>query len=250
MNNKKVRILGVAIICAILLGGAYYYLVTSEEPGPTFSNDLPVPTTPLLTESSGEAPVSDQGVASTSPGERKPIDTKLQVSKVIEPLPDEKLIEEQKRLLSKFKSEIKLDIKLPENMIFEALDVEDEIEVIYGQGVGIDREMAVLASRAKASPETIINFLNEAKDSIPMLKEGGFKKSGSIQSVTPPKETGLKSVTLIPGHEKSGKRVMAAYLVREDNQGSYLFLMEANPSYFENNDGTFEEILNSIKVRP
>jgi hypothetical protein len=248
VREKSLKYLPLLIVAALVAGGLFLYLGQDDD-----SEILGV------TEGMSSEDLLkrvDSGAPSDKTNSTEFGSTKTPESDSPEPAPDATDIaiteyqEKQEKMVEDFKSEIKLNMTLPDNMIFETLDIQDNMAALYGKHPETDREMAILAAKQTASPKTIVRFLNENKEGLPMLKGRGFKVSGSIQRLNAPKESGLGKVTLIPGGEKSGSVVWAAHVERKDKAGSYLFLIEASPAYFDQNEGGLDALLETMKANP
>ena len=83
-----------------------------------------------------------------------------------------------------------------------------------------------------------------------MLVNYDFKVSGEIKKVAGPKSSGISTISIIPGGKNQGNPVFAAYLERADKKGSYVFVMEASPSQFEQYEGDFDIMTDSLKTIP
>lgn len=248
MSNKSYRNIGVAIIVAILAVGTYFYLSTQEnDQGTSVSSNRPAP----VVKKTNNLPESPPGEEVTP--EDKPETNESSPSESATEVPaeafDQEFQKEQKRIITSYQSLTRLEVDLPQNMVFREIDTDDEVAILYGSEIIGEGEMAIVASKRTAGPEAIADFLNQNKGSFPMLKTSGFKITGEIRTLSAPEETGIGKITLIPGGKKNGKEVWAAHLQRKDNGGSYLFIMEDRSSVFSNNEGRFDSMLDSLKTK-
>lgn len=248
MSKEKFKPVGMAIIVGTLAIATFLYLKSQRDSEVADDVEVVLPENAAVPEQT--ATNSEEKLDSTASGEAKPSEAPAVELAPAEKTPQEIFADEQKKLIETFKSDIRLQVNLPEDLHYYPLDLEDDVEGLHGvQGGSGDQKLTLLAARATGSPETIVNFLNLSKDSIPLIKENGFKINGEIQRLPPPKDSGIRAVTIIPGGEKSGRTTIAVHLERSDKLGSYLFIIEASPSYIDYNDDKFEAMLNSVKAK-
>lgn len=241
MQKKEIRLIGVAIIIATLGIGAYLY---NESEDPLADMNEAGPTTPVKTAAPEvAAPVESTPVA-TAPEATQPAETvaKEAPAPYVDPL-----ITQQEELLKNFKQQIFLDINLPADMKFDELDLDEGVAAM--QGTSPSKKMVILAARRTASPQTIVSYLQEQKNKIPVLQNHDFKISGEVKTVPVPKNSGISKITVIPGGERNGQLIYAAHIERSDKKGSYVFVMEASPGYFEKHDGDLDNMLDSLKIK-
>lgn len=240
MQKKEIRLIGVAIIIATLGIGAYLYnesddpLAGMNEAGPTTPVNTPVP----------EVAAPAETIPTAAPEVAQPVETvaKETPAPYIDPL-----ITQQEELLKNFKQQIFLDINLPADMKFDELDLDEGVAAM--QGTSPSKKMVILAARRTATPQTIVSFLQEQKNRIPVLQNHDFKISGEVKTVPVPKNSGISKITVIPGGERNGQLIYAAHIERSDKKGSYVFVMEASPGYFEKHDGDLDNMLDSLKIK-
>lgn len=240
MQKKEIRLIGVAIIIATLGIGAYLY---NESDDPLADMNEAGPTAPVKTPAPEVAAPAETSPTTTAPEVTQPLE-----SVAIEvPAPVDPLITQQEELLKNFKQQIFLDINLPADMKFDELDLDEGVAAM--QGTSPSKKMVILAARRTATPQTIVSFLQEQKNRIPVLQNHDFKISGEVKTVPVPKNSGISKITVIPGGERNGQLIYAAHIERSDKKGSYVFVMEASPGYFEKHDGDLDNMLDSLKIK-
>lgn len=242
MPKKDLRLIGVAITIGILAIGAYFYMNSEEE----F-----VANPPVIKRESKPAPSTSPVPEVIEPEATTEItqETPPAISEApINPLDVDPVLKKEEENLEKFKNLLRLEVDLPMGMHFNELDLEGGVAAIEGGASG--RKIVIMGATRTATPELIASFLREQKASIPMLTKYDFKISGSLKNVPPPKDSGISKITVIPGGQNQGNAVFAAYLERGDKKGSYVFVMEAHPSQFDQFEDQFDHMLESIKAKP
>lgn len=244
MLKKEKRLVGVAIIIGTLTVGAFLYLGSEDEVADT----APVlrPKAARLRPAEVQETPTDGTVASD------PSATTPEAVVTEKPtMPDapyvDPLAKQQEDLIKGFKDKIRLNINLPGDMKFDEIEIEDEVAAM--QGNSPDKRMVILAAAKSASPQAVAGFLSEHKARIPLLNNHDFKVSGELRVYAAPKNSGISKITVIPGREVNGSAVYAALLERTDKKGSYVFVMESSPAYFEKYDGDFENMLAGLSVK-
>ncbi len=249
MIKKEYRLISVAIIIGVLGIAALMYFNSkdpdfpvTEDGGPSSSERVtqgPEKTSPEEPSDTSERPADDVLV---NPGVREPTPAELALN-------SDPVIESQKKLVSDFKNLTRMDIKFPPDFEFKRLDVEGKVAAMEGVTAKGDRKMVVLAAPLNPSPEAIVSYLADQKGNIPSLADHNFKISGKIRNLEVPPGKGLSKITLIPGGEKNGVKVVAALLQRADGKGSYVFIMRAKQSYYDNYEGEAESMLDSFSAK-
>lgn len=239
MAKKDFKLVGVAITVGILAIGALYFLNQDED------LNLDLPDTPRSTrkEPTPEAPV----VPAEIPQE-VPVESTTQIPQPVSAIEIDNVLKEKADKLNAFKNLIKLEVQLPVGMDFVELDLDGNVAAMEGNMPG--KKILMMAAERTATPELIASFLKEQRPSIPMFNNYDFKISGPVSSVTPPKQSGISKITIIPGGMNQGNQVYAAYLERQDRKGSYVFVMEASPSQFTQFEGDFDIMVDSLKTKP
>lgn len=244
--KKEYRQLSLAILAAAVAFGIYHYLrekkptppevsveVSSPENTPPSEDETPLPENPDRPEATSETPAEATPDAATV---------------TYDPTEIDELSKQQEALLTEFKTRIHLDIKLPGDVRYEEADVEGNVAVLQGASKG--KKIALMAVAQTPSLTSIVDYLNEQKSRITVLGGQPFKISGSTKSYPGPQGSGISKMIVIPGGTKNnGMSLQAAYLERADKKGSYLLIMEANKTYFENADGDFDTIVDSLSVK-
>lgn len=241
MQKKELRLIGVAIIIGALAVGAYFY--SNEEEVSLGSVSAPAlkvgPSSPSATPKTDEAIPSPETPAQLPEVSEVPSVTQ-------EPYVDP-LVKQQDELIKNFKSKISLDINLPSDMRFDELDLDADVAAM--QGNSPDKKLAILAAPTTASPSVVASFLQENKSRIPMLVNHDFKISGDVKIIPAPKNSGISRVSVFPGGQKNGLLIYAALVERSDKKGTYLLIMEANPTYFDNYEGDLDNMLSSLSAK-
>jgi len=239
MAKKNKQLIGVAITIGVLAVGALLYMNSEDEPV------ISAPVRPRV-----ERP---QEVAQPSVSEPdKPVTPTQETPEAVVEAPKNALevdnvLKEKADKLQAFKDLLKIEVELPKGMDFIELDLEGGVAAMEGQAPG--RKMLIMGAARTATPELIASYLREQKASIPMLSKYDFKISGDLQNVTPPKNSGISKITVIPGGSNNGNPVFAAYVERSDKKGSYVFVMEASPGQFSQYEGDFDIMTDSFKTK-
>lgn len=187
-----------------------------------------------------DSPFDENGNLKNPIKEEKPIQEVAKVpKKYIDPLK-----KEQKEKLEKFQADISAEFKLPEELSYVNLDLDNGIEAIQGTGRGQIKKFSVLARKGVANVKQVAGYLNESDNGLAL---GGVKfTSSGAQKLSAPSSSGIKEVVVLSTN-KAG--VKAAILTRADNQGTYVFIMDANTSFYESNEGFLDEMLSSFKSK-
>ena len=163
----------------------------------------------------------------------------------------QQVAEEQKTLQSEFLKQIKLQMKLPDNMHFEKMDLDDFATGVYGVSTLEQKQFAIIAANKSATTNEVVGYLNELKDSIPMLGNRTLTiNEGDIKKIDAPSDSGLGTFTIIPAGQVGTSELYAAYVERKDKKGSYLFLMSAPAAVFHQNEGALDDLMNKTKTVP
>jgi hypothetical protein len=155
----------------------------------------------------------------------------------------------QKKLIKDFKNQIKLEIKLPQNMIFTPMDMEDEIAGIYGSSLSGDKDFVIMATPKAVNVSQVVEYLNDSRNAFPLLQNHKLLPDKIIE-IPAPQSSGLNNLKIIPSSSYKGQSAYAALALRKDGKGTYLFLLEAPSMYFDQNEDGLELMLESIKSRP
>lgn len=163
----------------------------------------------------------------------------------------QQVAEEQQTLQSEFLKQIKLQMKLPDNMHFEKMDLDDFATGVYGVSTLEQKQFAIIAANKSATTNEVVGYLNELKDSIPMLGNRTLTiNEGDIKKIDAPSDSGLATFTIIPAGQVRTSELYAAYVERKDKKGSYLFLMSAPAAVFHQNEGALDDLMNKTKTVP
>lgn len=155
----------------------------------------------------------------------------------------------QQKLLKDFQKTIHLKMNFPPHMHYINIDLEDDVGAVYGTTIDGKESFAVFATSRKVSLDQALGYIQESSEALPMLKGHKFEPEKSI-NYTPTASTGLGPVTIIPSTDVNGKGLYAVFAPRIDEKGNYLFMMEADKSYFDVNEEGFEKMLLDMKAEP
>lgn len=240
MAKKDYKLIGVAITIGALAVGALLYMNSGEDPV-VIAPEIPKVESPK--EVAPEATPTPEVVV--EPTQETPV---LKPEAPKSALEIDKVLKEKQEKIDKFKNLLRIEVDLPKGMEYIELDLEGGVAAMEGQSPG--KKMLIMGAARTASPELIASYLREQKTNIPMLAKYDFKISGDLQNVTPPKNSGISKITVIPGGTNNGNAVFAAYVERSDKKGSYVFVMEASPSQFTQYEGDFDIMTDSFKTKP
>lgn len=165
-----------------------------------------------------------------------------------EPIFVDNVLKAEQEKISQFKDLIHLQFDLPSGMSPIQLDLDHDVAGL--QADDSQRKILILATAKSVSPDEIATFLRDQKSQIPMLNNFEFQISGKIRQISPPVSSGISTISILPGGVNGKNPVYAAYLERADKKGSYLFVMEANSSQFDQHEGDFDIMMKSLKTRP
>lgn len=150
--------------------------------------------------------------------------------------------------IKKFKEKIKLKINLPKNLDYVDMDMEDNIAGLYGSNLKGDKSFVVLATTGDVSMKDAVGYLNESKKAFPLLEDHKLLPEKAI-SFSPPKSTGMGEMKIIPATSANGTTVYAAMGERADGKGSYMFMMEAPEKFFQESEGTLDQMMMSMQAQ-
>lgn len=163
----------------------------------------------------------------------------------------QQVADQQKTLQEEFLKLIKLEMKLPDNMHFEKMDLDDFATGIYGVSSIEQKQFAIIAANKTATTNEVVGYLNELKNSLPMLGNRPFVISeDEIQKIEAPGDSGLNQFIILPAGQVGTSELYAAYVERKDKKGSYLFLMSAPAAVFHQNEGALDDLMNKTKTVP
>lgn len=152
--------------------------------------------------------------------------------------------------LSDFKKALHLDIDLPHGIKTLPLDLDfEEAEGIYWSIPQKNAKFALIGARGSFSTDEIVGFLNGGE--IPFIKKSNAFNKNAIKSVSPEGKPGVASLKILTGTpNKDGTHFYAAIIERSDGKGSYLFAGKGDEKFFDENEGTFERMYQSLKIMP
>lgn len=156
---------------------------------------------------------------------------------------------EQRRLLKEFQNRIHLKMNFPGHLHYTPVDLEDDIGAIMGTTTNLDQTFAVLATSRQVTIEDVLGYLKDETEVFPMLQGHDFQPEKAF-NFNPPESSGLGPLTIIPSSTHQGRDLYAVFAPRADKKGNYLFMMEANKSYFEANEDGFELLLDGMQATP
>ncbi len=156
---------------------------------------------------------------------------------------------EQERLLRNFQKTIHLKMNFPGHLNYIQVDLEDDVGAIMGTTTNLDETFVVLATTRQVTLEQVIQYLKEESHLFPVIKGHEFQPDKAIK-FDPPESTGLDQLTVIPSSGKGDRGLYAVLAPRADKKGNYLFMMEAEKSYFDKNEEGFEKLLDGMQTEP
>ncbi|PIP93359.1 MAG: hypothetical protein COW00_20315 [Bdellovibrio sp. CG12_big_fil_rev_8_21_14_0_65_39_13] len=158
-------------------------------------------------------------------------------------------VTEQELLKTDFQKTIKANVKLPENLKYTQLDLEDGIGGLYGTDASGQNEFAMLGTEKSATLDQIVDYLNNSQGALPQVRNGDFPNRPVIRKITPPSGRGISSIQVIQGKKSSDRMLYAAIVERSDRKGTYVFVMKAPTSFFDTNEGMLDSMLESLQVK-
>lgn len=236
MNKNRIIVLGSLTATIILLILFYSLLFRDSEPVMQETSIFKAPTRPLSTG------------PELAPNNLEALKVKgLVLARPANPHYDSYL-QDQLRLIQEFKALTRLDIDLPGGMDYIPLDLDDEVATISGTSFDQERRFTMFASKRKVSVPEALQFLEVNREALPLIQGYRFLPRKAFHWAAPP-QSGLGEFTIIPATTVKGKTVFGALSSREDGAGTYLFLFEARAGYFDENEGFFEGLLQSLRTR-
>ncbi len=244
----------ILVLIIILVGFGYWKWQSSKRSG---SGQPPVGVSDLSSqgenESQGEGDVEEEVASDTEEGPEVDSTRDVVLAKKLKAAPtveDPTAIEgqKQKELIGNFQDETKTKIKLPENLNYIKLDLEQGITGIYGSDRKGKRQFSMMATRKPLSVNQLVQYLDSESGSLPHVRKGDFKLKSPTRNVPPPPGRGIASVQVISGASDKDRQVFAALVKRTDSKGSYLFIMKESKTFFKNNEGFLDALLNSFEA--
>jgi hypothetical protein len=236
------------IIIILLIGaaaGAYYFFSNEDSKEP----EAP-PQVQRLRKQPIEKPVLNPNSPYTADGElkdkglapkKKIITTKTPPVKT----DFQKAKERQEKIKNEFKSKLKAEFDMPENLEYTEMDLEEGVAGIFGVGRGDLKSYTALGTNRKINDDIVTDYLNDSGNALPFGGKVKFRKK-PIKQMTAPGHTGIGRVKVFESNNPGTK---AALLERRDGKGSYMIIMEANSGYFNNNEGYLEKMLDNFKAK-
>lgn len=237
------------VIFVILLGGGYaaykYFFQTDRgvtREAPKVRRLAPRDETPI--QYPENSPYKSDGTARTEKKETiKPPKKTGNVAEIQKVIEQRKLAQQQLR--ESFKSELQIKAKLPENLHYATLDLDEGVAGIRGTGKGPIEDLTILATKKRVDEKSIANFLNSKDNGVPVARGLRFD-SKPVLTLKAPAGKGLGKITIL---ESNNPRVKAAYIPRSDGRGSYLFILDAETALYESNEGLLDNLLEHLEAQ-
>lgn len=154
-----------------------------------------------------------------------------------------------KDALRDFQDTAGVDLKLPDGINFQNLDLESpSMTALYGKLPGM--EMAVVAGKGNITQEQIVEFIRSQDTGIPNLDRTYVEIPKTPKTVDPLQGSGMSSGSLWTGTLGNGDVVHVAVLPRKDGAGSYMVIVSGQEAAVEGFDTEFENVFKSVKARP
>jgi hypothetical protein len=244
-NNSDIFAFLAVFITVVVIGYLYLssqYAIYHRDKVQSFFLDKPEETTQ---EISTDSIFDSSGQLKNAPVHKY----KRRIEKVTEkkgiPLNIENRKKQQKQLLKRFSSLLSIKANYPEDLHYRQLDLDDKITGIMGTGGGQIKTLTILATRMTVSTTQVADFLSEENNGVPSVRNLKFSRK-ALREVSSSSHSGLGKVTIL--RSINSKSIYAALVPRKDRQGTYLFILESNPDFFDNNEGYVDKLFSSLKA--
>lgn len=248
ISTRKKKITLLAIIYGTLLILAAFYF-TKEDKKVADTNLKPSKTSNVLKENRDVNQASQTRIEKLdhtvlSENSSLPSDQSKETSAT------EIFLQNQKKIKEDFKSKIRLQIPIASDIYFTEKTIpQTDVAILEGKTLDKKREMTLMATEGIVSGQMILDFLNENKNELSIMKGEPFKIDGEPQVMTPPKNSGFSGLTVVKKANSGPVATYAAFLTREDKLGTYLIIIRSDKSFFENNEYFFDELYDGIKAK-
>lgn len=245
-NEKNGNIKPLVIFLAVLIGGIAYYMLQDEEVESIVTSEPKRLKGSIATKLklNKDSPYSENGgLTPEQLAEREKKLIKFKSNPIIKTNLELKR-EKQSILRKEFKSLIKAEFEMPENLDYVTMDLDQEVAGVFGSGQGQIKTFTALAKKGNITQDMVLEFLNDSTSGLPFSGRAQFYKK-PIMKINNPPGTGIKEVLV---YESSSPAYKAAFLKRQDNLGSYVFILEADPTLYNSNEGYLDRLLQSFKA--
>jgi hypothetical protein len=157
---------------------------------------------------------------------------------------ESKILDRRKRQLSEFQQQMRLDMQLPLDLNYHSLDFDDGVIALRGKGDGQIQTLTAMGTKKNYNTEQLIHYLNSPNNGIVENNQVRFNTEGT-QRFVPNKDSGISDIVVIDGNHRG---VKAAHVIRADGQASYLFVIEGDGQYFEDNQDGIASLLSRIRA--
>lgn len=152
------------------------------------------------------------------------------------------------KTLKEFSDLTHLDARLPENLSFVPMDLDDgNLAGVYGRSENM--AMAVVASRINPDQDQLKKYLSSKDTGIPNLDNSdlvGMK----LENVPAVPGNGLKDAQVWVASNSKGEDVRIALAPREDGQGTYMIVLTAPSGELMQGEDYFDELYQNFKAKP
>lgn len=150
---------------------------------------------------------------------------------------------------TKFSDQGRIAINLPKEIPFREIDLDFESAIgIYSQS---DRlKMAIVAGNISPSEKDMMDYLKSNNTGIPNVDNQKLRIADTSRPLTPSPNSGIKSAKVWQGLNGKNELYRIVYMDREDQKGSYMFVISGEMDFIESSDDAFLKIYESIKTLP
>lgn len=158
------------------------------------------------------------------------------------------VVEASKAAVASFEQNARMSVRLPEDLNFVPLDLEESMASIYGSNPHTNIAMAVVAAPMDATPSQAAQYVAENLGTFPNTRGHSIRNWSAPQNLSVSPQSGLKSATLLSTQMENGEALHLVLLNRSDGKGTYFFLASGKGGYFSDNEDRFDEALRSFKA--
>ncbi len=158
------------------------------------------------------------------------------------------VVEASKAAVASFEQNARMSVRLPEDLNFVPLDLEESMASIYGSNPHTNVAMAVVAAPMDATPSQAAQYVAQNLGTFPNTRGHSIRNWSAPQSLLVSPESGLKRATLLSTQMENGEALYLVLLNRSDGRGTYFFLASGKDGYFSDNEDRFDEALRSFKA--
>lgn len=161
-----------------------------------------------------------------------------------------KLYLEQKKIVEDFRNTVRLKAPFPNHLQYVSVDTDsDQYAAIYGVSLDGKTELGVVATYGDKSVKEMVEYLQKESASYPMLNQFSLDANQAFElPVKPSPASGLKAFTAVPSKGPDGSSMYAVVAPRADGKGTYVFMMAAPSSEFNENEEGINFLLKNIRT--